>query len=933
MHISTMRKGPERGDILADGTTLEKLKVVFEAQYAKYKQDMAQVQNATKRVSKEVEAEKAKINKQFGAVSTDKARREIEKLQDKLAKQREAVAAQESVLQKLHNQYRDLMEGITKDPTESSLERQLRAAQKELAKMDGQIQPLYRKLEAFRGMKNHAYEQNTAQNQIDALLPRYRELKDCVADLNRKLAEVQMSPESTTTAKQLQMQIALANDKLERLRDTAAETQLQLGQTLDSPKSSLKEKINGIISKVRQLGSNSKKSSSEMHSGFSKVSDGINRFKKRLTRMAASVLVFNVFNKGLNACRDTLTQSLQANEQFNHSLTSIKTNLKTAFMPIYEAILPGINALMDKLAALSEYLAVFTASIFGKTYKASREAAEGLADATDAANGYNKALGLASFDKLNNLTTSSSGTGSSVVAEEVVNESAMTAAGKFRELLEKLTEGTEAFRQALKKLWDGGLSKLAGFTWQGLKDFWDNFLKPLGKWAFGTEDKGLTRLVNILNDDLNNVPWDEINENLSDFWTAAEPYAEEFGEGLIDFLEDCGDVSTDALVWLFGDDGIMPKVTDWLNENDPEEARKWGYNLGVLAATIAGFSVASKIASAVRNANNLLSALGGLKGLGKIAICVAVAYEGFEIGKEVGKLIHPEDTELYDTFHWTGGGGFFDEISKDWGTAFDGLCTMATDFKNNPAIALLTSTVAGPVPTIIGNFNKAKDGLSEVKDNFDKYAPLIEEKWSGIWDNASTKFGDWKDSIFEKLEDTEFGAWAEDIKEIFSTLCSDIKDGTDLPEAFKTAFANAANAAREIFNKLIDHLNEKLKIEWEAVEIAGKEIIPAGSIQLFTIPHIPALAKGGIATGRTLAELGEAGREAILPLENNTGWMQTLCNMLAKTIAQTIYGKGSNGSSISVYLQGEAGKFFKVIREEDRKYYKRTGHSAFDYAK
>lgn len=668
-----------------------------------------------------------------------------------------------------------------------------------------------------------------------------------------------------------------------------------------------------------------------MHTGFSKVSDGVNQIKKRLTGMAASVLGFNVMSGGLNKAKETLAQYLKKNEQFNASLTATKTNLQTAFVPFYNAVLPGINALMDKLEALSEYLAVFTASVFGTTYKASREAAEGFADATNAANGYNNALGLASFDKLNNLTTSSSGTGSSVVVEEVVNEDATAAASKFRDLLEKLTNGTEAFRKALKRLWDGGLSQLKDFTWQGLKDFWGNFLKPLGKWAFGTEDKGLTRLVDILNEDLNNVPWDEINGNLSDFWTAVEPYAEEFGEGLIDFFEDCGDIGTEMIVKLFGDDGIMPKITDWLNKNDPETARQWGYNLGLLAATIAGFSAASKIGTAVRQANDLLKALGGLKGVGKIAICVAVAYEGFEIGKELGKIINPEDTELYESFHWTGDGGFFDEISRDWGTAFDGLCTMATDFENNPVIAMLTGVVAGPVPTIVGNFNKAKDGLSDVKDKFDEYAPLIEEKWNEIWDHASSKFGEWKESIFAKLEGTEFGGWVEDIKETFATFCSDIKDGKDLPDAFKAAFKNAANAAREIFNALIDHINEKLQIEWDAFEIAGKEIVPAGSIQLFTIPRIPALAKGGIATSRTLAEIGEAGREAVLPLENNTGWMQTLCNMLAKTIAQSTYGQGTNGRSISVYLQGEASKFFKVIREKDWEYYKRTGHSAFDY--
>jgi phage-related protein len=47
---------------------------------------------------------------------------------------------------------------------------------------------------------------------------------------------------------------------------------------------------------------------------------------------------------------------------------------------------------------------------------------------------------------------------------------------------------------------------------------------------------------------------------------------------------------------------------------------------------------------------------------------------------------------------------------------------------------------------------------------------------------------------------------------------------------------------------------------------------------------IPKLATGGIATKSTIANIGEAGKEAILPLENNTGWMDTLATKIASKI-------------------------------------------------
>lgn len=44
---------------------------------------------------------------------------------------------------------------------------------------------------------------------------------------------------------------------------------------------------------------------------------------------------------------------------------------------------------------------------------------------------------------------------------------------------------------------------------------------------------------------------------------------------------------------------------------------------------------------------------------------------------------------------------------------------------------------------------------------------------------------------------------------------------------------------------------------------------------------MPALATGGIVTSPTLAMIGEAGKEAVVPLENNTAWLDKLADKLA----------------------------------------------------
>ena len=64
-----------------------------------------------------------------------------------------------------------------------------------------------------------------------------------------------------------------------------------------------------------------------------------------------------------------------------------------------------------------------------------------------------------------------------------------------------------------------------------------------------------------------------------------------------------------------------------------------------------------------------------------------------------------------------------------------------------------------------------------------------------------------------------------------------------------------------------------------AIGIINK--IPGVSINTLRYLDVPKLATGGITTGATMAMIGERGREAVLPLENNTGWMDILADRIA----------------------------------------------------
>lgn len=122
----------------------------------------------------------------------------------------------------------------------------------------------------------------------------------------------------------------------------------------------------------------------------------------------------------------------------------------------------------------------------------------------------------------------------------------------------------------------------------------------------------------------------------------------------------------------------------------------------------------------------------------------------------------------------------------------------------------------------------------------------VKESLGTTWTNTVT---DWKKSIGDW--------WKEDVEKWFK-----LETWTDMmkkvPDAFKETFKGAVNAAVAQLNRLIDWLNEKFNFSYEGLELLGKEIIPAFSVQLFTIPHIPAFANGGFPEdGLFMANHGE----------------------------------------------------------------------------
>lgn len=119
--------------------------------------------------------------------------------------------------------------------------------------------------------------------------------------------------------------------------------------------------------------------------------------------------------------------------------------------------------------------------------------------------------------------------------------------------------------------------------------------------------------------------------------------------------------------------------------------------------------------------------------------------------------------------------------------------------------------------------------------------------------------------------------------------------GMNIWEGIKAGFKNGINGVINLVNGFVRRINSLITKVNSAGDSLG--ISPIS----FRVGEIPKLAKGGIVSESTLANIGENGAEAVLPLENNTSWMDTLVDKI-----------NGGGQRLAVYL-GEDKIFDKFI--------------------
>lgn len=144
---------------------------------------------------------------------------------------------------------------------------------------------------------------------------------------------------------------------------------------------------------------------------------------------------------------------------------------------------------------------------------------------------------------------------------------------------------------------------------------------------------------------------------------------------------------------------------------------------------------------------------------------------------------------------------------------------------------------------------------------------------------------------------TVFGGISEFIGGTVSGISSVIQGGLDLissiwsgswegvVSSFENIFGGIAEICKAPINGVISILNSCIDaINSVSVDIPDYVPLIGGKHFGFDLGHIPMLAKGGVVSRATTAVVGEAGKEAVMPLERNTGWIGKLASQISSYI-------------------------------------------------
>lgn len=706
----------------------------------------------------------------------------------------------------------------------------------------------------------------------------------------------------------------------------------QAGNTISNASNNVQQATNSITNHVAK--------------STNKIAGFANMISKSFVRVLKRIFILNLIYKLIRGLINYINGGLKTNSQFASSLQTIGTNLRVAFQPIYDFILPAINALMRGLATLTSYMASFTSALFGKTYKQSYDAAKGIETAKKAMDGYGssakKAKGqLAGFDEINPLNTDEDSGGSKDFEMEVPDLTQIDE-GPIARLQKLLAEMFKPFQDTWNNEGQNTINAAKG-TLNSVKEL----IIAIGAsfkevWTNGSGQQILETLLRILQNIFElmgriaesfRIAWAEnetgtkIIQGIADIWIILLGIIESVGESLNKVWGEIGQgVANTFMGILLATVEVLRTLAEGLRtiwDNGGQHLFESLVKLGAKIFELAGQIYTEFVAPFLEWFVELIS-----PAIGEVLDWVANLVDGFV--KLIDWLLEDGNPTLEILVTVLGSIALaigivkgamlaWNVITTVWtaiswlatyGTTALGLAFLAIDWP----IVLITAAIAAVIAIGILLYRHWDEIGPWLKDMWEGIKTKAEEIWNGIkdffvksWDATKNKVGEvWNaiknfliEKIWNPIKDTAKTIWEGikkyvidpieqswiKLKEIWDKIKKYILDKWD---EIKTGISNTkdklVNAIKEPFNIAKDWIDGIVKDAFNWGKNLIGNIVDGISSMIGKVKD--AVSKVGDSIGDFLGfhspSKKGAGRDA-------DRWMPNLMNMLADGIKDNIY--------------------------------------------
>ena len=209
------------------------------------------------------------------------------------------------------------------------------------------------------------------------------------------------------------------------------------------------------------------------------------------------------------------------------------------------------------------------------------------------------------------------------------------------------------------------------------------------------------------------------------------------------------------------------------------------------------------------------------------------------------------------------------------------------------------------------------------------------QKWTEISSAVGGRLAEMKSSASEKIGGIRqacsngWGGMKSDATSAVTIMANQAVSGfLRMKQGIVDAFSGVWSGIRGWINKVISGVESMVNLVIKGINgmiESFNKIASVGSyfgmnlsISKITAVSLPRLATGGITDGPTAAIIGEAGKEAVLPLENNTGWMDQLVQKIVE-----VSGGGGTPVTLQIVIGGR--KVTEYFIKDINKITKTTG--------